>query len=99
MEPGQVAPGRRDDGRELGEQLRPREHEDITPVLRPALHPVREAAVWQLGEPLERERATRAVEGEAKEAFAILGVYPNLGAERKAVERTGAWLAVARLLF
>jgi hypothetical protein len=80
-----VDPGWRDQGGEAGEQLVGGEHEEQGAAAR-TLHPVDEAAFLAGREPMQGERRADHAAAEALQALPVVGVDPDAGVEREAVE-------------
>jgi hypothetical protein len=69
-------------------------------VARP-LHPVEQRPVVAAGEAVQRQRRSQDVAAEPLAAIAVVGVDPDPGVEREAVENSAApglleWLGVAQ---
>jgi hypothetical protein len=88
-----VNPGRRDQDCEAREQLVGCEDEEERTAAR-ALHPLDEVAVLGGREPMQGERQSDRVAAEALQSIPVVGVAPDAGAKREAVEAD----AVARAL-
>jgi len=89
-----VDAGRWDQGGEAGEKLVGGEDEEQGAAAR-ALHPVDEAAVLSSGEPMQGERWPNRTAAEALQALPVVGVDPDAGVEREAVEASALRLRAA----
>ena len=81
MVTNQVAAGRRHERREAAQELARFEEQRLAAVGERALQAKRQAAVGQRGEPFLRERWTRAVAAQVREAHAVVGVQMHAGVE------------------
>jgi hypothetical protein len=81
MEAGEVDPGRRDEGEQRTYELGGGEEEVGGAVLSRALHPVGEATVFALFEPLEGEGPASAVLAKPVEALPVIGVEMGVGVQ------------------
>ena len=79
---------------ETAKQFTRLEDENLTVVIEAPLHPVRKSAVRKRGEPLLRQRRTRAIATQVSQALPVVRVQMDTGMQRKTLVVRGEALGV-----
>ncbi len=86
VEPGEIEPGRRDEGGEFAEELERGEEEVGGAVGAGPLHPIGEGAVLAPGESLEREGTASSVAAKSLQSEPVILMDPGIGMEAESFE-------------